>query len=79
MRKVRVVKESALSTLFALSAEDRLIVQNRLGDYVATGNINKDIIEAVGDSLKVHLVKGDFGMGHLKLASCNLVPPDKNT
>lgn len=73
-RKVGIVKKSALSTIFALTAEDRAVLQKQIDSATGIGDYYErrkrmEVMRDVGDSTRVHLVKGNFGMLHLKLAS----------
>lgn len=64
MRKVGILKESALATLFAVHAEDKLTLENRL----SLVDDERNAIADVGNSSKAHLTQGALGQWHLKLA-----------
>jgi hypothetical protein len=64
MRKIGILKESALAALFAIPAEDRATLDNRL----STVNDEKDSIGQVGNTSTANLAKGPYGQWHLTLA-----------
>jgi hypothetical protein len=63
MRKIGILKESALAALFAIPAEDRATLDNRL----STVNDEKNSIGQVGNSSTAILAKGAYGQWNLKL------------
>ncbi|KAH8705887.1 hypothetical protein BGW36DRAFT_284949 [Talaromyces proteolyticus] len=65
IRKVKILKESAIAALFALTSEDRITLENRISVADDEKNANDD----VGNTSKAALIKGGSGQWNLKLAN----------